>query len=224
MKRAIVIGATGLIGSELVRQLAEDATYSEVRIFARKKMTGLASKFSITEVNFDDLESFADQLRGDVLFSTLGTTLKTAGSKEAQYKIDFNYQFEVAKRASDNGVRHLVLLSSAGADAKSAIFYSRMKGELDLAVQQLGFEQVSILRPSMLVGKRKEFRLGERIFTPLAYIVNILPFLRKYRPIRDRIVAQAMRNAAARSEKGCQIYELEAVFRLAKSSALLKKG
>ncbi|MBK6951260.1 MAG: NADH-quinone oxidoreductase subunit F [Crocinitomicaceae bacterium] len=170
------------------------------------------------QVNFDEIEKYKSEISGDVLFSTLGTTLKTAGSKDAQYKIDFDYQFNVAKIASDNGVKNLVLLSSAGANSKSYIFYSRMKGELDEAVQKLKFDHVSIIRPSMLVGKREEFRLSEKIFTPLAYIVNIIPFARKYRPIKDSIVAQAMINAVKSNQSAYKIYELGDVFKLSSKS------
>jgi uncharacterized protein YbjT (DUF2867 family) len=215
MKKAILIGATGLIGKALIRALTNDTDYSEVLLIARKKIENLPAKFKLIQINFDEIEMCKSEITGDVLFSTLGTTLKTAGSKEAQYKIDFDYQYHVAKLASDNGVKNLVLLSSAGANSKSSIFYSRMKGELDDAVQKLEFEHVSIIRPSMLVGKREEFRLSEKIFTPLAYIVNIIPFARKYRPIKDSIVAQAMINAVTTNQSTYKIYELGDVFKLA---------
>jgi uncharacterized protein YbjT (DUF2867 family) len=218
MKKAILIGATGLIGRALIRQLTADTDYSEVLLIARKKIENLPAKFQLIQVNFDEIEKCKSEITGDVLFSTLGTTLKTAGSKEAQYKIDFDYQFNVAKIASDNGVKNLVLLSSAGASSKSSIFYSRMKGKLDEAVQKLKFDHVSIIRPSMLVGKREEFRLSEKIFTPLAYIVNIIPFARKYRPIKDSIVAQAMINAVKSNQSAYKIYELGDVFKLSSKS------
>ena len=216
VKKAILIGATGLIGKALVRALREDTDYSEVLLIARKKIENLPAKFKLIQINFDEIEKYKNEMKGDVLFSTLGTTLKTAGSKEAQYKIDFDYQFNVAKITSENGVKNLVLLSSAGANSKSSIFYSRMKGELDEAVQKLKFDHISIIRPSMLVGKRKEFRLSEKIFTPLAYIVNIIPFARKYRPIKDSIVAQAMINAVKSNKSAYKIYELGEVFELAR--------
>jgi uncharacterized protein YbjT (DUF2867 family) len=220
MKKAILIGATGLIGKALIRQLAIDTAYSEVLLIARKKIENLPAKFKLIQVNFDEIEKYKSEISGDVLFSTLGTTLKTAGSKDAQYKIDFDYQFNVAKIASDNGVKNLVLLSSAGANSKSYIFYSRMKGELDEAVQKLKFDHVSIIRPSMLVGKREEFRLSEKIFTPVMYILYIIPFARKYRPIKDVVVAKAMINAVKANESHYKIYELGDVFKLASSSTI----
>lgn len=219
MKRAIVIGATGLIGKALVEQLAADSSYSQVTILARKKLEKLPPKFKTIQVDFDRIEDFKNDIVGDVLFSTLGTTLKTAGSKEAQYKIDFGYQYNTAKIASDNGVKNLILLSSAGANSKSSIFYSRMKGELDDAVHKLNFEHISIIRPSMLVGKREEFRLSEKIFTPIMYILNVIPFARKYRPIKDKIVAKAMLNAFEFNKSDYKVYELNEVFELGRQYA-----
>ncbi|MBL7896915.1 MAG: NAD(P)H-binding protein [Crocinitomicaceae bacterium] len=216
MNKAIIIGATGLIGKALIKELKTNSNYTEVVLIARKKIENLPAKFRVIQIDFDKIEEIKSEITGDVLFSVLGTTMKTAGSKEAQYKIDFDYQYNVAKIASENGVKNLVLLSSAGANSKSSIFYSRMKGELDEAVKKLTFSHVSIIRPSMLTGKREEFRLGEKIFTPIAYVLNIIPFARKYRPIKDSIVAQAMINAVSKNQNQYQIYELNDVFKLAK--------
>jgi len=141
--------------------------------------------------------------------------MKKAGSQEVQYKIDYSYQYNSAKLASDNGVKSLVLLSSAGASSKSKVFYSRIKGELDEAVQNLNFETVSIIRPSMLAGNRKEFRLAEKLFTPIMYAFSWIPGIRKFRPIKDVVVAKAMINST-KTESGVQIIELEAVFKMAK--------
>jgi uncharacterized protein YbjT (DUF2867 family) len=215
MSKAIIIGATGLIGTALIKALSENSNYSEVILIARKQIPDLSSKFRLIQTDFDKLDEIKNEIKGDVLFSVLGTTMKTAGSKVAQYKIDFTYQFNVAKIAAENGVKNLVLLSSAGANAKSSIFYSRMKGELDEAVKELSFNHISVIRPSMLTGKRKEFRLGEKIFTPLAYVLNIIPFARKYRPIKDSIVARAMINSVQKNQTCYQVYELNEVFKLA---------
>ena len=114
-------------------------------------------------VNFDAVPEWKALLTGDVLFSSLGTTLKQAGSKEAQYKVDFTYQYNIAKAAADNGVSQYVLVSSAGASPQSRIFYSRMKGELEEAVKTFSFPHITILQPGILQGERDEFRLGERI-------------------------------------------------------------
>lgn len=215
MKKAILIGATGLIGSELLRQLLADSNYSEVKVLTRRTTGVSHSKLKEVLINFDELEKYKTELVGDVLFSTMGTTLKKAGSQEVQYKIDYTYQYNTAKLASDNGVKNLVLLSSAGANAQSKVFYSRIKGELDEAVQKLNFESVAIIRPSMLAGNRKEFRLTEKILTPIMYAILWLPGIRKYRPIKDTVVAKAMINST-HNTSGVQIIELEDVFNMAK--------
>lgn len=216
MKKAILIGATGLIGSELLRQLLADSNYSEVKVIARRTTGVIHSKLKEVLINFDDLENYKSEIVGDVLFSTMGTTMKKAGSQAVQYKIDYSYQYNTAKIASDNGVETLVLLSSTGASSKSKVFYSRIKGELDEAVQKLKFTSVAIIRPSMLAGNRKEFRLAEKIVTPIMYAILWLPGIRKYRPIKDVVVAKAMINSVKNKSK-IQIIELEDVFKMAKA-------
>jgi len=215
MKKAILIGATGLIGSELLRQLLADSNYSEVMVLSRRRTGVTHVKLKEILLDFDNLTDYKSELIGDVLFSTMGTTIKKAGSQKVQYKIDYTYQYTAARIAADNGIKQLVLLSSAGANAESNVFYSRIKGELDEVVQRLNFNSVAIIRPSMLVGNRKEFRLAEKVFTPIMYAFSWIPGIRKYRPIKDTIVAKAMINSA-HNESGTQLIELEGVFKMAK--------
>ncbi|MFD1551643.1 NADH-quinone oxidoreductase subunit F [Putridiphycobacter roseus] len=215
--KAIVIGATGLIGKAVVTALLKDDLYTEVKVFVRRTTGVTHPKLKEIITNFDALEEHKNEITGDVLFSTLGTTIKTAGSKEVQYKIDFGYQFNFAKIAAENGVKNLVLLSSIGADANSKIFYSKMKGELDEAVQKLNFAHISILRPSMLEGDRTEFRWMEKVFTPIMKAVVIVPCWKKYRPIKDYILASAMLKAVHATNNACTIYESNMVFLLADS-------
>ena len=139
MKTAVVIGATGLVGSELVALLLADSRFETVKVFVRRSTGRQHPKLEEHLVNFDAVETWKEQLTGDVLFSAMGTTLKQAGSKDAQYKIDYTYQYNVAKAAAENGVPQYVLISSAGASPKSRIFYSRMKGELEESVKKLTF-------------------------------------------------------------------------------------
>ena len=215
MKRAILIGATGLIGKQLLKQLLNHNGFSEVRVFTRRTTGVHHPKLKEFIIDFDAIESQAGDISGDVLFSVLGTTLKTAGSKDEQYKIDYGYQHKTAEIAAKNGVRSLVLLSSTGANAQSNVFYSRMKGELDHAVKALPFEHISILRPSMLEGDREEFRLSEKIFTPLMKTLILVPCWRKYRPVKDTTVAKAMINADHENESDYMVYEANMVFLLA---------
>lgn len=215
-KTAILIGATGLVGSKILSQLLESDNYESVKVFHRRSTGVTHPKLEEHVIDFDDIENWKEKLTGYVLFSALGTTLKTAGSKEAQYKVDFTYQFEVAKYASENGVSDYGLVSSAGADHESSNFYQKMKGELDEAVQKLDFEKVVIVRPSILDGDRKESRLGEKIALPLMKIFCKIPGLKKYHPIKDEVVAKALINGTEkRSNSKKSIYELDEVKKLA---------
>lgn len=148
------------------------------------------------------------------MFSALGTTLKQAGSKEKEYEVDFTFNFNFAQAAKDNGIKNYVLISSIGANAKSRIFYTRMKGELDETVSKIGFENLAILRPSSLTGDRKEKRLSEIISLP---VLNFLTkfMLKKYRPIKGKTVAKAMINAVLKPESDRTVWEADEVFQLA---------
>lgn len=218
MKTALLIGATGLVGDYLLRQLLTDDRFACIKVFARRP-TGYQNPGKLEEhlVDFDQPELWQEHLRGDVLFSTLGTTLHQAGGQKAQYQVDYTYQFRTAEAAAQNGVPTYVLVSSAGADAESFVFYSRMKGELERAVKRLPFQRIRILQPGMLAGTRGTPRLGERLALPLAALASKLPGLHQYRPIHGREVAQAMINAAIDDKPGVQTDTLEGVFRRAES-------
>jgi uncharacterized protein YbjT (DUF2867 family) len=212
VKTALVIGATGLVGSELVRALLDDARFGRVLTFGRKKSGRADAKLEEHVIDFDAPSSWAARVAGDVAFSALGTTVKQAGSQAAQRRVDYDYQLAFAKAAAENGVPSYVLISSAGADAGSAMFYSRIKGELDRDVQALGFERVRILRPSLLAGDRKDARAGEKVGSALLGVVNALGIARKYREIPGAVVAKAMINAALDPSKGTRIFTLDEVF------------
>ncbi len=209
-----VIGATGLVGSQLVQLLLENDVFQKVRIFVRRSSGTRHPKLEEQIVDFDNKETWAPYLNGDILFSALGTTLKQAGSKENEYKVDFTFNLNFARAAKENGINNYVLISSIGANAKSPFFYTRMKGELDEAVAKLNFEKLSILRPSSLTGNRRESRLTEKISVPvLIFITRFM--LKKYSPIKDITVAKAMINAALKSDDEKSIWEADEIFDLA---------
>ena len=213
-KTAIVIGATGLIGTQLTQQLINNDNFDLVKVFVRREIQLRHPKLEVNIVDFEKIDTWRDKLNGDVLFSALGTTIKKAKNKETQYKVDFTFQYETAKAAAENKVNKYVLVSSAGADPNSRVFYSRIKGELEEAVKQLSFERIVIFRPSLLVGKREEKRFGEEIGAAVAGpLLKLIPFLKKYRPIEGSVVAEAMINAALdNSESTIEIIELDKIF------------
>lgn len=216
MKTAIVIGATGLVGNLITLKLLEDNRYNKVKVLVRRSLNINNLKLEEHIVDFDEIELWKNNLIGDELYSALGTTIKKAGSKEAQYKIDYSYQYEAASAASKNGVKIYLLISSAGANYKSSNFYLRMKGSLDEKVQQLSFKQIRIFRPSILVGYRNENRFGESLGIKIAgTITKIIPALKKYRPIDAAQVAEAMIKSANQtiSDK-IIIYHPEEIFYL----------
>lgn len=211
---ANVIGATGLVGKQLVKQLLNDNNFETVRIFVRRDMKLQHPKLDQQIINFSDEKNWQHLLKGDVLFSALGTTLKQAGSKEKQFAIDFTLNFKFAETAENNGIEKYVLVSSIGANSKSNVFYTRMKGELDDAVAKLDFKKLVILRPSSLTGDRKEKRTGETITIPIATFLTQF-VLKKYRPIKDETVAKAMIKSVLPHSKNKTIWEGTEVFTLA---------
>jgi len=213
---ANVIGATGLVGKQLVDQLLSNDRFEKVRIFVRRE-TGLKHpKLEEVVVNFAETKSWETFLTGDILFSALGTTLKQSGSKEKQWEIDFTFNLNFAQKAKENGIENYVLVSSVGANSKSSMFYTRMKGELDEAVAKIGFQKYAIVRPASLTGDRREKRIAEKISIP---ILNVLTrfIMKKYRPISDKTVAKAMINAAFGNTGEKTVWEADEVFLLAEN-------
>ena len=214
MKKAIVIGGTGMVGVQLINLLIENQAFSEIVSLVRRASGIVHPKLNEHIIDFEKPEEWVNFVVGDVLFSTLGTTIAQAKTKVSQYKVDFEYQFAVAEIAASNGVSSYVLVSSAGADSKSSVFYSNMKGKLDDAVWALPFRVISILRPGQLDGNRTENRMGEKMALSVVYALNKLGILRKYHPIQAVDVAKAMITA---SEKQISvIYTLNEVHELAR--------
>lgn len=214
MKKAIVIGSTGMVGTQLIQLLLESKEYSEIVLLVRRSSGITHPKLAEYTVDFDKPETWSNLVTGDVLFSTLGTTIARANSKENQFKVDFTYQYSVAEIAVKNGVTHYVLVSSAGANSKSRTFYMSMKGKLDEAVQSLPFEGISILRPGQLDGNRIEKRFGEKAGLKIMFFLNKLGLFLRYKPIPAHTVALAMLHAA--KKKNSETYTLEKVVELAK--------
>ena len=212
---AIVAGATGMVGTQLVRQLIQDERFPVIKLFVRRASGVQHPKVREYIVDFDKPEEWRHLVTGDVLFSAMGTTLKQAGSKEAQFKIDYTYQYNIAEAAANNGAKVYVLISAVMASEKSRIFYSRMKGQLERAVKDLRFDHIHILQPGMLEGERREERKGEKIGISVLRFLNKFGIARKHKPINAAIVAEAMINVSFRREM-MNTYALLDLFELAR--------
>jgi uncharacterized protein YbjT (DUF2867 family) len=210
---ATVLGATGLIGEQLVEKLLSDDAFNKVRILVRRPVEFSHKKLEVHIANFDDLVDFRAKLgSGDYIFCCIGTTQKQVKGDKAAYKrIDFDIAVNAAKMARDAGYKKYLLVSSVGADAQSSNFYLRLKGQVEKAVAEQRFETFHVFRPSMLVGKRKEFRFGELIGKG---VMSTFPFLfigraKKYKPIKVAQVAQAMIEVSKSSVKGMVVHHYE---------------
>ena len=202
--KALVIGATGAVGKDLVQQLLADDSFESVDVFVRREMNLSSAKLAVHVVDLDHAENWAGQLKGDVLFSCMGTTLKAAGSQKAQWKVDYTYQLEAARAARANAVPTYVLVSSIGANSQSKMFYPKMKGALDDAVQELGFEGCFILRPPSLIRKGSD-RFGEKAGVAILKGLNAIGLMRGLTPMDTEDVAAAMIRLARSGRKGAVI-------------------
>ena len=213
MRTALLLGATGLVGGHCLDLLLSDPAYSKVLTLGRRPLSHEHQKLEHKVVDFEHLPDFAAVMSAQEVFCCLGTTIKKAGSKENFRRVDFTYQYEVARIASHNGAEQLLLVSALGADARSSIFYNRVKGELEDAVSKLAFDGVNIFRPSLLLGERTEFRLGEHVAElPMRYVSFLMVGpLRKYRPVHARAVAAAMLKVAKEHLTGVNIFESDRI-------------
>ena len=211
--KALVIGATGAVGKDLVEQLLNDEAFDRVDVFVRRKVSIQSSKLVSHIIDFNKPEEWEALLTGDVLFSCLGTTIKAAGSQQAQWKVDYTYQYEAAKAARNNGVGKLVLVSSIGADSKSRIFYSRMKGRLDEDVQKLCFPGCFILRPPSLIRKGSD-RFGEKAGVAVLKCFNAIGLMRSWKPMPTEEVAAAMIRLAKSGKAGTLIIDSQDILKV----------
>lgn len=209
--KALIIGATGATGKDLVTLLLNDNAYTEVHCFVRKPMSISHPKLHAHVVDFDTPEAWADLLHGDVAFSCLGTTLAVAGSKEAQWRVDYDYQYAFAQQCKANGVPTFVLVSAAGATAQSKLFYNRMKGQLEDAVKALEFTRLLIFQPSVLVRKGSD-RKGEQFGLKMIVLLNKIGLFKRYRPMPTNVLAQRMRREVATATEGVHTFTLDEIF------------
>ncbi|MCF6406157.1 NAD(P)H-binding protein [Chitinophaga filiformis] len=214
---AVVIGATGLTGTTLVTLLLHDPHFSKVKVLLRSPSFKQRPGLEVVLVDFNDEEGLSEALQGDVLFCCIGTTIRQAGSKERFRQVDFEIPVRCATLARRHGMQQFQLISAIGANPHARNFYLRTKGEVEHAVEKLGFPSLHIFRPSILLGVRKIFRLKEWLGIVLAMVFYFLwqGRWRKYRPVKAANVACAMLNVAKKAPDGTHVYEYDAIRELA---------
>lgn len=204
--KVLLIGATGATGSDLLQLLLKDSEVESVTIFVRRDPLINHPKLKVHLIDFNRNEQWRHLVKGDILFSCLGTTLKDAGSKEAQWKVDHDYQYRFAEAARENGVGSLLLVSSMNASPKSPFFYARMKGELEEAVRKLGFPGLMIFRPPSLIRKGSD-RTMERVGVKVIGFLNRLGLMQSMHPLPTEQLAKAMLHAAKSIREGQQMLQ-----------------
>ena len=213
-QKITLIGATGLIGTHFLEEFSPDV-FEEVKAITRRRVPILENKEFIKQSvhDFSDLEKMRQDLKTDVLVNALGTTIKKAGSKDEFMKIDHDLPLEISRIAQEEGCRTMILISSMGANSKSNIFYRRVKGLLEESLEEIGFEEFHILRPSLLLGKRTETRSAEYI---PKLIMDHLSFLIpwKYKPIHACIIAKTIKYLIMEKKSGKHIWEGRKLFNI----------
>ncbi|WP_244149294.1 oxidoreductase [Anoxybacillus pushchinoensis] len=208
-RTALLIGATGLVGGELLEQLLRSEHYERVTVFVRKPIACTHEKLQQVIVHFDQLEQYEEYFHVDDVFSCLGTTMKKAKTRQQFIKVDYEYTLRAAKLAEKCHVKTFLFVSAIGADPHSMFFYNRVKGETEEALQRLTIRSLHIFRPSLLTGAREEFRLAEKTAEWFCYGFSFafVGKWKKYKPIAAKQVAEAMYYAALSEKQGVHIYE-----------------
>lgn len=203
MKTALVVGATGLVGKELISELILNSNYQKVIVLSRRELKVSHPKLEVVFIDFNQLEVQNITDKVDECFCSLGTTQKKSG-KQGLYQVDFEFVLKLAQLCNRNNISKFIVVSSQGANPNSAFFYMKTKGQMEEAVKKTGIETVYIVRPSLITGAREEKRFAEllgsylyKFFTPL-----MIGKLRKLRPVSGTQIAKSMIALAQRNEKG----------------------
>ena len=198
---AIVLGATGATGRELVKYLIKNPKLTKISIFSRKEIGIDDEKLIKHIIDFSCLENYKNIIKGDILFSALGTTLKDAGSKENQFLVDYTYQYKFAKIAAENGVSNYSLVSAQGANSSSSFFYPKIKGELEESIKKLNFNTIHIFQPSFLIRQKDLIRSGEKVAISIFLFLNKFGLFKSMQPISVAFLATIMVDEALNERK-----------------------
>jgi uncharacterized protein YbjT (DUF2867 family) len=217
-KTALILGGTGLVGAQLVKELSSGNEYEQIHLLTRREIESKHSNIKVHIVDFDNLPNYADLFKVNDVFVCLGTTIKKAKSKEAFRKVDYDYVVETAKLAKMARIDKFLVITAMGANSKSKFFYSRVKGDVEETLQLLNLNSLHMFRPSLLLGERKELRVGEKFSKAISSFFQFLLIgpLRAYRPIKANTVANAMIVVAKSKLIGNYIYRSNEVERLAR--------
>ena len=210
---ALILGATGATGKELVKLLLEDPNFSQVSLFVRRTIDVDHEKLIIHKIDFSRLSKYSSLVKGDILFSALGTTKKEAGGKNEQFLVDYTYQYKFAKMASENGVNLYSLISSIGADKNSFFFYPKIKGTLESSIKSLKFNKIHIFQPPSIIRQPELIRSGERYSIIFLQLINKFGFLKSLKPILVKDLAiKIIKESLLNQKEGITIYKSKDLF------------
>ena len=215
--KAIIVGASGLIGSELLKCVSASDTFSEVLLINRRPLSINSSKIREVVINFDKLADIAGEISGDVIFSCLGTTRGKTPDAARYRKIELDYTLSIARYGLKNGAEQFHYVSSLGADPSSSSSYLKLKGEVENKLKELSFRILHIYQPSFLTGERRENRIAEKLMAPVMSLINPLLTgkLRKFQSISAEAVAKAMLNQSLENKEGVFTYPSDIIKQLA---------
>ena len=189
---AIILGATGATGQEILKLVLNNSNFSKITVFVRRNISIKHDKLIVKKIDFSRLKDYKKIIYGDILFSCLGTTRSEAGGKKKQYLVDYTYQFAFAKMASENNVKTYSLISSVGANKNSFFFYPRIKGILEKSVKSLDFELIHIFQPPSLIRQSSLLRTGEKVVISILTKLNRIGLLKSFKPLHVHDLADKM--------------------------------
>ena len=206
--RAIILGSTGATGQEILKLLLKNSDISEVVILVRRKIYLKHEKLKIYQIDFSNLSLYKKLIKGDIFISALGTTLNDAGSKNNQFLVDYTYQYELAKIASENNIKHYTLISSIGANQNSMFYYLKIKGLLEYNIKKLNFRCIHIFQPPSLIRQPDLIRKGERISIFIFNLIYKFGFAKTLKPISvEDLAIKVVNEIIHSSNKGVYVYK-----------------
>ena len=217
MKTALLFGSTGLVGGHVLNQLIQNDNYSKIKIFVRSSIQINNSKIEVIQTDFNNLEKHKEEIEGDECFFCIGTTKKNSPDKNEYQRIELDIPKQVAQIAKSNNVKSYFFVSSGYANSKSSGDYLKYKGLVEEEILSLGFSKIGIMRPSFILGNRKEFRLGEKIGIIIFKLLNPLFVgpLKKMRSIHSETIAKAMINLCNEKSDLRKIIESDKIWEVA---------